>query len=283
MAEVDLHLHTTCSDGRLTPTQLVDLVASRGLKVVAITDHDSTEGLNEALDAAGKHPQLDLICGVEMSTDVPDGEIHILAYYVDRTDSDFQSTLTRFRESRLERGRGMVEKLSQLGMPISWERVLELAEGAVGRPHIALAMMEKGYVSSTQEAFASYLGRNGPAYVEREKLTPEEAVQLALQVGSLPVLAHPGDIVELERQIVAMKDAGLVGMEVYYGGYTAERVSFLLELARRYDLVPCGGSDYHAMGYANEVEPGSVGPPISTSQRLAGLKAEQVWRRAPPG
>lgn len=282
MAEVDLHLHTTRSDGRLTPTQLVELVARRGLKVVAITDHDSTEGLSEALDAAERHPQLEVICGVEMSTDVPDGEVHILAYYVDQEDAEFQRTLARFRDSRVERGRRMVEKLSELGMPLSWERVLELAEGAVGRPHIARAMVERGYVSSTQEAFASYLGRNGPAYAERQKLTPEEAVKLALQVGGLPVLAHPGDIEELEPRVASLKAAGLVGMEVYYGGYGVERVSSLLEIARRHDLVPCGGSDYHAMGYAGEVEPGSVGPPISTAERLAALKVERANRQALP-
>ncbi|MCH8192000.1 MAG: PHP domain-containing protein, partial [Chloroflexi bacterium] len=154
MAQVDLHLHTTRSDGTLTPTQMVDLVAERGLTVVAITDHDSTDGLEEAIAAARAHPQLTVLPGVEMSTDVPGGEVHILAYFVDRDDDDFQQTLVRFRQSRFERGRKMVEKLEALGVTLSWERVLEIAgDASVGRPHVARAMVEAGHVVSTQEAF----------------------------------------------------------------------------------------------------------------------------------
>lgn len=281
MAEVDLHLHTTYSDGQLTPTQLIDLLASRGLKIVAITDHDSTEGLGEAFQAARKHPGLSLIPGVEISTDVPDGEIHVLVYYVDRHDDEFQKLLERFRDARLGRGKKMVEKLAALGMPVSWERVLEFAQdGSVGRPHIARAMVEAGHVATTQEAFDKWLGRTCPAYAEREKLTPEEAIQVALDFNALPVLAHPGYVPNLQTWLPSLKAAGLVGMEVYYAGYGPEQVGVLKGLADAYNLVPCGGSDYHAMGRPDEVEPGAVGPPLSTAERLAALNALRKGRTA---
>ena len=283
MFEVDLHMHTTHSDGRLTPTQLVDLVASRGIKVFAITDHDSTEGLGEAFQAAAKYPVLTLIPGVEMSTDTSNSEVHILAYYVDPNDPAFQRSLARFRDARLDRGYRMVEKLAALGMPISFDRVLEFAQGgAVGRPHIARVMVEQGHVTSTQEAFDKYLGRDGPAYAEREKLTPEEAVAMALEVGALPVLAHPGVTKDLESVLPSLKQAGLVGMEVYYGGYDDKLVRSLESLAVQYDLIPCGGSDYHAMGHPGETEPGHAGPPLSTAERLAALRASRLGHHPLP-
>ena len=182
MAEVDLHLHTTCSDGRLTPTQLVELVAARGIVVAAITDHDSTEGLPEALKAASRFPQLTIIPGVELSTDIPGNEIHVLGYFIRYEDAAFQETLRSFRDGRVDRAREMVDKLAALGLPVDWERVCELAQGAVGRPHIAQAMVEKGYISYPQEAFTHYIGRNGPAYAERDKMTPAEAVEYILGV-----------------------------------------------------------------------------------------------------
>ena len=274
MAEVDLHLHTTRSDGGLTPTQLVELLAKNGVKIAAITDHDSTNGLDEAFAAAEAHPELTIIAGTEISADVKDGEVHVLTYFVDKDDPDFQGTLERFREGRLARGEGMVSKLAGLGMPLAWERVLELAgDASVGRPHVAQALLEKGYVQSRQEAFTKYIGRDGPAYVEREKLTPEEAVEMAVKNGALPVLAHPTWVNNVEEWLPKLKEAGLVGMEVFYGKYTPDEVTTLLNLTERFDLVPCGGSDYHATGADGEALPGQVGPPMSSFERLRALKA----------
>lgn len=276
MFEVDLHLHTTFSDGRLTPTQLIDLLASRGLKYVAVTDHDSTEGLSEAFAAAAKHPEMTLIPGMELSTEAPGGECHILAYYLDPQDKDLQESLAGFRSNRDKRGRRIVDRLSELGMPVSWERVLEFSDGgSVGRPHVARAMMERGYVASTQEAFDRYLGRNGPAYAERDKMTPQEGVVLALKAGALPVLAHPTYVEGLDTLVPSLKEAGLVGIEVYYKGYDRKQVDMLRRIADLYSLIPCGGSDYHATGEAGEVAPGLVGPPPSTIKQLAALKAER--------
>ncbi len=272
MVEVDLHLHTTASDGRLTPTELIDLVAGKGLKVVALTDHDSTEGLAEALDAARNYPELRVIPGIELSTDIPGNEIHILAYFIQYGDEDLQSTLRGFREGRVDRGKKMVEKLQSIGLEIEWERVQEIAgDGSVGRPHIALAMVEKGYISEPKDAFDGYLDRNGSAYVERPKVTPVEAVELISRWGGAAVLAHPAETPGLDDIIRELKAAGLAGMEVHYAQYSPQKVRELAEIARRYDLLPCGGSDYHFLGNSNEPEPGTLGPPMEVVERLEKL------------
>ena len=278
MAEVDLHLHTTYSDGRLTPTQLVDLVAQRGLRVVAVTDHDSTEGLAEAMEAAAKYPDLTIIPGIELSTDTPGNEIHVLGYFINYADSGFQSTLSEFREGRLDRASRMVSNLEKLGISIDWERVLELSDGgAVGRPHIAQAMVEKGYIKYPQEAFEKYIGRNGPAYAERPKLTPGDAVKMILEVDGLPVLAHPARYVDNPGgHLPGLKEAGLVGMEVYYKDYTLEEIGELLGLCNKYDLIPTGGTDYHALGTPGEMEPGSAGPPLEVARKLFSLSGREA-------
>lgn len=276
MADVDLHLHTTLSDGRLTPKELIHLAASRGLKVIAVTDHDSTEGIIPSLEAAKQFPQLTVIPGIELSTDIPGNEIHLLGYFINYQDSDFQKTLLRFRKAREERARKMVDKLAKKGIYLSWDRVVELSNGgAIGRPHIAQVMVESGYITYPQEAFAKYIGRNGPFYVEREKLTPSEAVKLLLDVGGLPVLAHPWEVGDLDRMARELKIAGLVGIEVYYGNYTTERVAVLKGMAQDLGLIPCGGSDYHALSTPGEVVPGSVGPPLGTFEALRALYQER--------
>ncbi len=272
MAVVDLHLHTTASDGRLAPTELVNLVANKGLKVVAITDHDSTEGLQEAFEAARAYPDLRIIPGIELSTDVPGDEIHILAYFIRYGDPELQETLRGFRLGRVKRARRMVEKLAEMGLPVEWSRVQEIAgEGAVGRPHVALAMVEKGYIRQPSEAFDRYIGRNGPAYVERAKLTPQEAVGLVVRWGGAPVLAHPSQIVNLDDVLRELKGAGLVGMEVHYAQYSQRRRVELAQYARRHDLLACGGSDYHGLGNAGEMPPGNVGPPLEVVEKLERL------------
>ena len=286
MAEVDLHLHTTFSDGTLTPTEVVQLCAANGLKVICISDHDSTEGLPEALEAAQSFPHMELIPGIELSTDVPGSEIHVLGYWVDYHSSEFQRTLLGFRETRQERGREMVEKLNEIGVKISWERVKELSDGgAIGRPHIAQAMVEAGYVKYPRDAFDKYIGRNGLVYVERAKLTPSEAVGILVNNGALPVMAHPtyydagsmeGDLSELAKVLGELKAAGLVGMEVYYRDYTPDQVKGLARLADDLGLVPCGGTDYHASGNPGEPEPGTAGPPIETVERLKSLRAQRA-------
>lgn len=274
-ALVDLHLHTTASDGRLSPAQLVRLAVAQGLKQVSISDHDTTEGLAEAYLAAEELGDLRIIPGIELSTDIPGDEIHMLGYFIQYADEGFQEVLRGFRRGRVERARMMVEKLAGLGIHLEWERVQQIAgDGSVGRPHIALAMVEKGYCKEPREAFPEYLGRNGLAYVERPKMTPAEAVQMLVNVGGVPVLAHPGYMSDMETRIAELVDVGLMGMEVYYAHYSPDTVQHLAQVAARFGLIPCGGSDYHGLGNAGEPLPGSLGPPLSTVERLeaAALK-----------
>lgn len=248
---------------------------------MAITDHDSIEGIPEAQKAIEGIPNMDLIPGVELSADVPDGEVHLLGHFVNLYDQSFRDMLVNLREGREDRGLGIVRKLDQLGVGISWERVKHLSDGgAIGRPHIALAMLEAGYVRNTNEAFDLYIGRDGPAYVERARLTPVDAVKTLVKNGALPVLAHPtfsmknndaAGIAKLKNMLEDLRDSGLVGMEVYYKDYSNDQVSQLASIAREFGLVPCGGSDYHGLGNPGELEPGSAGPPIESVDRLRSL------------
>ena len=275
MSQVDLHIHSTASDGKLSPADIVRKSAEKGLMVIALTDHDSVDGITSALAAAEAFPQLRVIPGVELSTDVPAGEIHVLGYFVDYTDRAFMATLEGMRRSRRERACGMVARLGRLGVHIEWQRVREIAgSGSIGRPHIAQAMLEKGYIASIKEAFTKYISRDGPAYVEREKMTPQEAVELLIQTNGLPVLAHPLTINDPEAMAAELKAAGLVGIEAYYYGYTAGEVSRLVSLANRYNLIATGGSDYHGPNSSTEATLGGADVPMASAERLIAL-AEQ--------
>ncbi len=279
--EVDLHLHTTQSDGRLTPTELIHLVARKGLKVVAVTDHDITDGLAEAYQAGKAYPQLTIIPGVELSTDIPGNEVHMLGLYVDYTDAHFQETLARFREGRVGRAQEMVRKLAALGMPVAWERVAQIAgEGAIGRPHIAQALVERGYFQYPQQAFEKHLGRNGLAYAEREKITPQEAVRLIRSAGGVAAIAHPAMLSGMDAILSALKRAGMQGMEAHYAEYDGPTRVHLGDAARRHGLLPVGGSDYHAFGTPGEHVPGEMGPPMTVALRLKELAEANARDRA---
>ena len=285
MAKADFHNHSTASDGKLTPSQLVELAAARGVKVFALTDHDSTEGIREARAAAAKHEGLVLVPGCELSTDVEGAEVHVLGYFdFEKIENPaLQEELQRFRAGRFERGRLMTEKLTELGKPISWERVLEIAgEASVGRPHVAQALVEAGHVATITEAFDLYIGRDGPAYVEREKMTPQEAIQTLRRFGAAPILAHPSyikgsnqPIESIEGLLREFKAAGLMGMEVYYKDYSEEMVARLAALAKKLELMPLGGSDYHALKGPGEREPGDIPLPASVAKDF--LEKELSW------
>ena len=275
ISTIDLHLHTLASDGRLTSTELIRLVAKQGLKTISITDHDSTEGLAEAYEAAKEFPDLRIIPGIEMSADIPGDEVHVFGYFLDYHDEQFQATLEEFRMGRVGRAQIMVEKLNALGKPVEWERVLNFAgDGSVGRPHIALAMVEAGYFKEPKEAFDEYLGNDGLAYYDRPKLNPIESVEMIQRVGGVPVLAHPTFMNDMEVGIANLKKVGLKGMEVYYAQYDDDTVRHLARLAKEYDLIPCGGSDYHGLGNTGEPLPGTLGPPENTIKLLEEAAAK---------
>ena len=210
-----------------------------------------------------------VIGGVEINTDIPAGELHILGYYIDTGNEELKTTLESLRNSRIERARKMITKLQALGLDIDYERVRELAgTGSIGRPHIAQAMLEKGYINTFKEAFNKYIGRNGPAYVERDKITPVGATQLILRAKGLPVMAHPLTCEAPETIIKELKAAGLIGLEVYYKDYTPEQVQDLLRLAKLFDLVPTGGSDFHGLDFLNEPPLGTLEVPLESVERL---------------
>ena len=275
----DLHCHSTFSDGRLTPSELVDLAYRNGVRILSLTDHDIVDGLPEAFEAAKRYDDFALIPGIEMSTDVPGNEVHILGHFIDRHNPAFLNRLKRLQESRLNRARLMVEKLVQLGKAVSWERVEFFAgEGAVGRPHVALALVEAGHVASVNEAFNRYLSRNGPAYVSRDRLGPEEVVALLLEVGGVATLAHPRELFaagNLENLLEALQAAGLTGMEVYYQEYLPQEIKTFHDLASRYGLIPLGGSDYHGLGGPQQREPGDIPLPTEPVQKLLSLAEER--------
>ena len=304
---IDLHTHTTASDGLLSPAALVDLAVERGLSAIAITDHDSTEGLAAAISAAsagrpreereasGGRPgspdgppgrgtashvarsaaPINVIPGVELSTDVPGGECHILGYFVPAGPGPFQDMLRAFRIGRVSRAEEMVKRLTRAGAPISWLRVQQIAgDGAIARPHVAQALVEAGHALSTADAFDRWIGTGRPGYVPRIKLTPVDAVRAVVDAGGAPAIAHPilGDptpaaLAGVERQVLELKEAGLAGIETYYTGYSPELTCTLEALAERHGLVRTGGSDFHGPGRGHG-ELGSVAVPDEAIDQL---------------
>ena len=283
MSKVDLHIHTTISDGRFSPAEVVHKAAELGLAIIALADHDTVDGIVPALEAAKKFPQLRIIPAVEVSTDVPSGEVHVLGYFIDYTSQELAEELARFRDSRERRAQGMVTKLAGLGIQIDWQRVREIAgDGSIARPHIAQAMLEKGYISSIKEAFDKYITRDGPAYVGREKLTPADAVALIVRTQGLPVMAHPFTVPDPEAMIFEMKAAGLVGLEAYYNGYTTDEINRLVRLADRHGLIATGGSDYHGLGGIGEAMIGGVEVPMASAERLIALAEQRALKAVKP-
>ena len=281
MANVDLHIHSTASDGQFSPADIVRKAAEAGLTVIALTDHDTVDGIAPALEAAKNFPRLKVIPGVEISTYVDKGEVHVLGYFVDYTQPELLDALGRMRNSRRERAQKMIAKLRNMGLPVEWKRVQEIAgNGSIGRPHIAQAMLEKGYITSMKEAFTNYIGWGGTAYVKRDKMTPVEAAQLILQANGLPVLAHPFTIDDPGTLVIELKAGGLVGIEAYYDSYTAEEINRLIKLAEKYGLIVTGGSDYHGIDASTETMIGGANVPIESAEQLIALAKQRAPKTA---
>jgi predicted metal-dependent phosphoesterase TrpH len=251
------------------------------VQVIALTDHDSTEGIAEARRAAERWPGFTLISGVEMGTDIPGAEVHVVGLFLEPENEDLQKTLRWLRDSRVVRAQRMVEKLRVLGYDITWEQVLRFAGDArVGRPHVAHALVEKGYIENVSQAFEGLIDRNGIAYVEREKMTPAEAVACIVRLGGVPILAHPADLENLDRLLPELKAAGLAGMEVYYKDYDEATMARLRETADRFGLLPGGGTDFHGIFGEGEPLPGDIPLPDWVTDRILELGAEAKARRA---
>ena len=240
----DLHVHSAVSDGLHAPAEVVRLAHEGGLGLIALTDHDAVEGIDEAIEA-GARWGVAVIPGVEISAYAGEVELHVLGYLIRHGDARLQATLARYRTSRLQRAREMLARLEVLGIPLAWERVQELAErGSTGRPHIARALVEAGYVTSVGEAFERYLRPGMPAYVPRDKAAPEEAIGLIHDAGGLAVLAHPWALVD---HVAALAAQGLDGLEAHYDGYAPNVVHYLRALAAEQGLICTGGSDFHGL------------------------------------
>ena len=281
MSKVDLHIHSTVSDGKFSPEEIVSKAAALGLTIIALADHDSVDGIAPALEAAKAFPPLRIIPCVEISTDMPSGEAHVLGYFIDYTSDELNASLEKFRSSRQRRAQGMIAKLHNLGIRVDWQRVQEIAgDGSTGRPHIAQAMLEKGYITSIKDAFTGYIEHGGPAYVEREKMTPAEAVALIVRSNGLPVLAHPFTVNDPQAMVIELKTAGLVGIEAYYNGYTADETKSLVSLADRHGLIATGGSDYHGLDDSDETMLGGVDVPVESAERLTALAEQRTLRLA---
>lgn len=252
---IDLHCHSTFSDGSLTPEQLVAEAVRIGLAALALTDHDTLAGLPRFL-AAGAATSVRLVPGVELSVDCSSGVMHMLGYWMDLANPELARQLEWIRDARAMRNRTMLERLNALGLGMTWAEVQACAgEDVVGRPHFAQVMLQKGYAKDKNEVFEKWLGNGKPAYVDRARLTAEAAVALIRQAGGVAVLAHPFSL-RIGKDAMAslffeLAAAGLAGVECYYSEHSAESTKEYLAMARQANLVPTGGSDFHG-----EVAPG---------------------------
>jgi len=250
---IDLHMHSTFSDGSLTPAQLVEAACEIGLTAMALTDHDSTGGLDQFLAACARQEgpgRVEGIPGVEISAAVSRGTMHMLGYFMDRENADLQAVLAHIRDGRETRNVQILQRLNELGLELTWDEVKERAgEEVVGRPHFSQAMIARGYVHSTSEAFNTYLAKGKPAYVDRFRLLPADAIAAIRGAGGVPVLSHPFTLEpeggDLKKLVQELTDAGLQGIEVHYSEHNAEQTREYLGLASEFDLAVTGGSDFH--------------------------------------
>ncbi|MDA3861092.1 MAG: PHP domain-containing protein [Melioribacteraceae bacterium] len=240
---IDLHMHTTYSDGNLTPFELLKKVKYLDINIVSITDHDSTNAIEEAI-SIGKNLGIEVIPGVEISTDVEDREVHLLGYFMDIHSSELKKYLSFFRDERLERAKRIIKKLVDLGFEISIDDVLEVANGsAIGRPHIALAMLNKGIVTDFYEAFQKFLRDGGPAYERKIHVSPQSALKLINDAGGLSFIAHPGHL--KESVLMTLINSGIDGIEVTHPSHSEYQRKFYRGVVNQYCLLESGGSDFH--------------------------------------
>lgn len=264
---VDLHIHSTGSDGTLTPSQVVTRALERGMTAIAIADHDSVSGIAEGVKAGTEH-HLDVFPALEISTEHDGRELHLLGYLIDPECPELLEVLAQVRASRWQRGEEMVHKLQALGIPLDFEAVKGLANGeSFGRPHIATALVECGAVNHPQEAFDRYLRRGRPAYVERYRHPAEESVQLVRRAGGLPVIAHPG-LLNHDSAIGDLLRVGLGGLEAIHTDHTSRQIGHYTQMAERLGLIVTGGSDSHGPKGPKPVDIGQGEVPDSCAEAL---------------
>jgi predicted metal-dependent phosphoesterase TrpH len=271
----DLHLHTSFSDGSLSPERVVMEANRLGFTAIAITDHDILDGVGPAL-SAGEQYGVEVIPGVELSAESDGEEVHMLGFYINWRDQQFQQKLEEFRESRRIRAMRMVDKLNQLGMDIEYDDVLKHADSvSIGRPHVAAALVEREHVANVSEAFHKFLGNDGPAYIPKQKLSPAEAITMILEVGGIPTLAHPG---MLQKDIIPeLVSCGLMGLEAFHPYHGVQLSDYYCDLAKKYDLLITGGSDCHGRA-KGRMAMGCVRLPYEYVEALKRAR-NTIWRK----
>lgn len=276
MITVDLHTHSTVSDGMFSPQEIVRLASAKGAVAIALTDHDTMTGISIAASIAA-HAGIWLVPAVELNTDAAGVEMDILGYFWQiPEDRWFQRFLNARQKERIRRAREIIRKLNHLGFEISYERVREIAQGIVARPHIAQVMIEKGYVQSQKEAYEKYIGFGRPAYAERDELHPIQAVQHVREARGLAVLAHPG-LLKRDDLLLDLIKAGLGGLEVYYPEHNPMQIKTYLHLAEDYELVVTAGTDCHGPGREKAHPVASVALP-ARYLRVFQERLQAVWR-----
>ncbi|MGB7605169.1 MAG: PHP domain-containing protein [Lutisporaceae bacterium] len=257
MNKADLHIHTTSSDGLLSPEEVVKWAVYKKLSAVGITDHDTIKGIQPAIDYSINY-NIEIVPGIELSTEYNEEEIHILGYYIDFKKDWLHQKLNEIYESRYNRAIKMIEKLSDMGIQITLQQVKNIADaGTIGRPHIARAMQEMGYIDNMKDAFKKYIGKGCPAYVERYKITCQEAIDMIKNLGGVPVLAHPG-LINNKASLSKIIDIGIEGIEVYHSKHDNETIRSTYKLAVDRKLLITGGSDCHGIFINNEPILGNI-------------------------
>lgn len=269
--EADLHCHTSASDGQFSPAKVVRLASETGLKALAVTDHDTTRGLEEA-DHKAKQLGIILVKGIEINSDGDGKEVHVLGLGMDEKNSYLQGKLLELREKRVARIKQILDKLNKLGMDISYEEVLNYAQGdSVGRPHVAQALVKYKYADNFKEAFNKYLRLGAPAYVPREKITPALAIQIIREAGGVAVLAHPGKKI-LKTEIVKWIHMGLQGIEVNHPDHSPQEIRDYTKMAKKMELIATGGSDFHGPGVKPGIMPGDWGAGLEVLEQIERAK-----------
>ncbi|MEG8945836.1 PHP domain-containing protein [Rosettibacter firmus] len=249
--KVDLHIHTVYSDGVYTPFEIIEKAHQSGLSIISITDHDSVNGIKEAINY-GKEKGIEVIPGLELSTDLEDKEVHLLAYFIDYENEELLKYLNFFREERLYRAKRIIQKLRNLGLSITIDDVIDRAKNsAIGRPHIAYTLVDLGLVKNYTEAFEKYLGDNCPAYERKIHISPTSALKLINEVGGLSFIAHPGYM--KESILLNIIKAGIDGIEVIHPSHNENQINFYRGIVNQYCLLETGGSDFHG-GKKNDEE-----------------------------
>ena len=289
MSPIDLHTHSTKSDGTFSPEELIRYAQAKGLSAIALTDHDTADGIEEALKTAqilreeaqvpsgSSSPAVpDVIPGVELSTQYRGRDIHVVGLFIDWRNSGFNTRLREFADARIYRNQKMCRLLTEGGYPVNYEELLSFfPDTVVTRAHFAQYMLEKGFISSIDEAFRKLIGDDCPFFVPREKISPQDGVSFLLQYGAVPVLAHPLQYKMSDDQLCELLASlcgyGLSGIEVYYSGYKPADTAYLSRLAERFGLLPSGGSDFHGSrkkgldlgtGYGHLYVPNTLLPPL---------------------